>query len=194
MHFNLLIFALFFRWITAFTVQEDAADGFYIAYYDANGNEIHVKDPDTDPEWIEGLDVSNPFPSVQQDQPISLLESIWCGCGISMDHGNCDAAVADLKNQLGGYAVIPGGMSWYSIRGGVVAFVCNRSPAGSQGVAYADRLTNSLSAITQACGWYIAGTQEIYERQGSDLDYGYMNWRDGLDFCHDAEGSPSHSC
>jgi hypothetical protein len=31
----------------------------------------------------------------------SVRGQIWCGCGYTMNPGNCDAAVQDLKNQMG---------------------------------------------------------------------------------------------
>ncbi|KAH8686632.1 hypothetical protein GQ44DRAFT_833252 [Phaeosphaeriaceae sp. PMI808] len=47
-------------------------------------------------------------------------------CGFDLSPSNTDAAVADLKVQLGdnGHWIDPG-LLYYSIRGGVVAFVCN---------------------------------------------------------------------
>jgi hypothetical protein len=97
-----------------------------------------------------------------------------------MNPGNTDAAVADLKNQLGGGktstgatssrhftnhacsllgAQVPARQSYYSIRGDVVAFACNRrdGPTTLSGRTYAV----SLESITRSCGLYIAGAQEL---------------------------------
>ena len=64
-------------------------------------------------------------------------------------------------------------MAYYSIRGKVVAFVCNRGNANW--TVFPQNLADSLSTITSRCGWYIAGAQQ----NGNDdkaLLLGYQRW------------------
>lgn len=129
----------------------------------------------------------------------------WCGCGFDMNHGNCDAAVADLIEQTGhGDGVSCNlGDSYYSIRGDVVAFACNNWPTSVDTSAdkfqWTDwQLTNSYATITKLCGWYVAGTNN-WDGGWWKIDFntpniGYMRWSEGLDFCYDATISPRGSC
>ena len=110
-----------------------------------------------------------------------------------MNHGDTDAAVNDLANQLQngiGAGGIGPGLAWYSIRGSAVAFVCNRGTR--QPTVLPSVVGNGNAAITSACGSYIAGTWRIDPEYY--IDYGYMVMEPGLDFCGHAEGSGSGSC
>lgn len=46
MHFIYLLFASIAAIAAAFTLPKNAADGFYVAYYNETGHEVHLKDPD----------------------------------------------------------------------------------------------------------------------------------------------------
>lgn len=123
----------------------------------------------------------------------------WCGCGIELNHGNCDAATWDLESQIGenGSTHTDTNFAYYSNRGDVVAFAC---PTGWhngdwQTLYSAAGARNAFADVTNSCGWYIAGTSTLYADDGLDRpDYGYMVYRAGLDFCHDARGSSRHDC
>ncbi|XEV07305.1 hypothetical protein FSHL1_012592 [Fusarium sambucinum] len=120
---------------------------------------------------------------------------MWCGCGLSMDHGNCDTAVDMLKAQFfnsdGGVGELT--QAWYSIWGDVVAFCC------ADGVfpVMASRYADYLGRITDQCGWYVPGTFSPSSIGLSSVDCGYINYSPGLDFCGNAEigrhmGDKSH--
>lgn len=100
-------------------------------------------------------------------------------------------------------------MAYYSIRGKVVAFVCNRGNANW--TVFPQNLADSLSTITSRCGWYIAGAQQ----NGNDdkaLLLGYQRWNGNVstisaddwelseltgrqdDFCGGARSSPANHC
>ena len=95
------------------------------------------------------------------------IVNAWCGCGHNLNPGDCDAAAADLKVQTDAF---PGGQgklglleSRYSIRGGVVAFVCANTVDDVSKSSHdfewdSSILTLSLGAITKLCGLYVAGT------------------------------------
>jgi hypothetical protein len=72
------------------------ANGVYKVVTHDDGTEVHTKIADVG---------SNAFSTSAVDEHDVLKRSsagqIWCGCGYNMNPGNCDAAVQELKNQLG---------------------------------------------------------------------------------------------
>ncbi|KUJ12362.1 uncharacterized protein LY89DRAFT_785739 [Mollisia scopiformis] len=114
----------------------------------------------------------------------------WCGCRNGMDHSTCDQANDDLRNQLGSGPNINGGQAYYSIKSPSVAFVCNKDQYSAQ--VFGGSVPTGSQHVTQACGLYVAGTWRIDGLPA--MDYRYMDWNNGLDFCAHAEGSGSHSC
>lgn len=205
----------------ALTIPEDASEGFFVAYYDADGQQVHVKNPTQD-EIADMATKAYPPPGTNTTSAETTSVEIskraqrtWCGCGFNrtyqqepqlqvkkrltsrrrltrnvlVDHGNCDTAVAGLKSQLGNGASIGGYLSYYVISGSVVAFACNSQWYGSSST---DSSTYAawLVEITDACGWYVAGTFNGW----GYLNSGYMNWYSGLDFCGAALGSSKSSC
>jgi hypothetical protein len=116
-------------------------------------------------------------------------DRVFCGCGFNMNKGDCDAAVANLKDQFGSGNTVPADLSWYAISGSVVAFMCNYGGEGPQWMSSAG-FAGALEFITQECGEYIAGSigdTGIYSN-------GYMRYSDGLNFCANALASPASSC
>ncbi|KAL7906652.1 hypothetical protein GGI35DRAFT_458572 [Trichoderma velutinum] len=111
-----------------------------------------------------------------------------------MNHGDCDAAVADLKDQVSrqGTLWLGGGLCWYSIRGGVVAFICNPNDRTNTNGFVADNVGLSTSIITGDCGWYTAGTHAwgYY----NSLLVGYEVYYPGVDFFGTAMSSSLESC
>ncbi|OAQ58719.1 hypothetical protein VFPPC_10945 [Pochonia chlamydosporia 170] len=111
----------------AISLLGNTTDGTYVVLIDESGNETHKR-------------ISDPLVSIEDAPPVydSLIEEeelhrrpivwhIWCGCGFTLDHGHCDAAVADLKSQIGEKTQYWwSAAAWYSIRGSVVAFACAR--------------------------------------------------------------------
>ncbi len=180
----------------AISLPDNITDGVFAVTTDDNGNEIH--------ERISGpivtLDNAPPPHRVDGSRDVStasrtVIFHTWCGCGIGLDHGQCDAAVADLKNQLGRNArEWWTATAWYSIRGGVVAFACN---PGSGRTWAADFLVGeTLEAVTKKCGWYIAGTglREVINSGDDEALIGYMRHHPGLDFCKASTSSPVNHC
>ncbi|KAK8078728.1 hypothetical protein PG994_002535 [Apiospora phragmitis] len=186
---------------TAFTFPQGQIDGNYRAYVDSNATEVHVN-----------LDTGAVYtiPAAQRAKPLleaaapvdkrqtdaggggDMPHNKWhCGCGFNLNHGDCDAAVADMEHQLGdGYpgAAIDEHMSYYSIRGSVVAFVC----AYSVGFGYhGSDFANAAAGITGRCGWYIAGTMTTAIEGGN---VGYMRYSPGLDFCRNADTAQATHC
>ncbi|EJT72318.1 hypothetical protein GGTG_09184 [Gaeumannomyces tritici R3-111a-1] len=183
---------------TAFKVPEGQANGVYRAYYNAEGKEVHepltadmlvMSEPEGETTILQAPTVA-PVTPRQAGNPLlsKRRDNIYCGCGFTLNPGDCDAVVDNLKAQLGGHTWISPRMSYYSIMDrSVVAFVCNlsgRSTLGISANAYADW----LGVITDECGRYIAGSEGT---PGSSA-LGYM--RVTGDFCGDALSSPSHHC
>ncbi|CZR55780.1 uncharacterized protein PAC_05668 [Phialocephala subalpina] len=78
---------------TAFTIPKGAADGFYLAYYDSAGNEVHELVTDMSP-FAANLTER----SISSSAKIGKPGQTWCGCRFGMDHGSCDRANDDLRN------------------------------------------------------------------------------------------------
>lgn len=212
-------------------VPHDLPDGTYKAYIDDQGREVHelVSLPENTIQakisnattWVTNEHkLEEIHASMVAARSLSSLEKrgktydsqdygfgdgvleIWCGCGYNLNHGDCDAAVSDLKRQTGGGQSIAMGLAFYSIRGGVVAFSCATWPDSSD--TYGDpfewdveEITLSLAAITKLCGWYVAGTANYMDWGATDWNsplIGYMQYYNGLDFCYAANGAAAGRC
>lgn len=133
---------------------------------------------------------ASPLPSPSLTPRYVWPGEIFCGCGYNLDPPSCDAAVADLRSQLGSYSTIY--QAYYSIRGPVVAFVCNLNPGFF--VTDSDDYGGYIAVVTQQCGRYVAGTYFAFDEGEYGADVGYMQYFAGLDFCGAAEGSSQNSC
>ena len=208
MHFlQTIIIALMATSATAFTLPGGLEDGLYRAYYDKEGREVH--------EPVGNVTTTAPtrrhkarrseasaLDSLEKRQ-LGATYDVYCGCGYGLDHGDCDAAVSDLSNQFGGYdgypcATILEGMSYYSIRGSVVAFGCNTGTAGDIGIC-GNEYGEVLQVVTVQCGAYTAGTFAYLTSYNVPLpepyiNLGYMQYYAGLDFCGNADLSPVSYC
>ncbi|KAH7040912.1 uncharacterized protein B0I36DRAFT_358142 [Microdochium trichocladiopsis] len=185
-----------------FKLPANLTDGFYAAYFNETGHEVHelIRGPATPEEiarYYEAV-ASDPQPEAQLEARQNPGATYWCGCGLSMHHGDCDAAVEDLKvqsdNCYGSWDcdnLIRPGLAWYSIRGSVVAFECNLNwllvPASRR-----DGQTDIFQKITNKCGWYVPGTWA--NNNGLTPFIGYMNYRANLDFCTDSISSNRPFC
>lgn len=185
--------------VSAFRLPGNLEDGRYGVYVDEHGQEVHMR------LTSEGSSVVHVARHAEADHQ-SIIENplekrsevgIWCGCGIELNHGDCDAAVNALSDEL---ATNPGTdpfLSHYLIRGSVVAFLCADccGPVSIQVQPW--ELHDALARVTQDCGWYIAGTYRMFKSYEQTLDWaslGYMRYFEGLDFCGAALGSSQHSC
>ncbi|RFN51332.1 hypothetical protein FIE12Z_4386 [Fusarium flagelliforme] len=203
MHFARILASLaLISHTSAFRVPAGTTDGFYKVYLNAQGEEIHervsdVKDHATSraPAIAEAKVPGET--ALDKRQNGERYYSTHCGCGIELNHTNCDDAVQDLKNQM--YDILwylPAETAFYSIRDDVVAFSCNITP-DSWYAQSAEFVTEILGWVTNECGWYIAGTGSFFTRQGgffSTTYIGYMVWRNGVDFCHDSIRSDRSQC
>ncbi|UNI15411.1 hypothetical protein JDV02_001946 [Purpureocillium takamizusanense] len=184
----------------AAVIPTNTTDGVYVVTEDEFGNEIHKR-------------ISNPIHSVSEARSL-LAESEkqlygrddwlanentpeyskYCGCGFTLPTGDTDAAVADIKIQMGSGKWFKN-KAVYAIRGITVAFVCNRSD-DRQAWASSGHITKLLARVSKACGSYVPGT--CHQNQGNDgtttANIGYMRWYSGLDFCDKAQGSDQHGC
>lgn len=203
----------------AATLAPDLPDGVFQSYTDEQGVEHHVQihggsdgSHFTPLSWTYNPASPNAtFSSVQHplfhnaDNGINLekrscsiddgaAQNTYCGCGFTVDHGDCDAAVANLKAQVGNGVYVQPQLSYYAIRGSVVAFICNYSD--SQSPVTVGLITTAAGHITNRCGEYIAGTYAslIAPHDLAGYNIGYMRYSSGLNFCEDATGSTSNCC
>ncbi|KZM18905.1 uncharacterized protein EKO05_0010399 [Ascochyta rabiei] len=177
---------------SAWKIPQGTEDGVYKVDTLEDGSTVHTK-------IVDAADIDRSQPEVQgislvPDETSSLQkrgnDQVWCGCGYNMVSGDCDAAVADLKTQLRPSTINPG-QAYYSIRGKVVAFACNRG--NRNWTVFPQNLGDSLADITNKCGWYIAGAKQT----GNDdqaLLLGYQRWNGNDDFCGGARSSSQNHC
>jgi hypothetical protein len=200
MHFlKAALAAVFATGAAAFTLPADLQNGVYRGYYDKDGREVHELVQAFEPGTVTLRRGTTDSKETSLDKRIPNPNTFYsCGCGFELDHGNCDNAVVGLKNYLnqnadpnfssGCYDLVPYSTT-YTYVNDVVVFLCNG--AQDYGVCSND-VTNSLAAITNNCGWYIAGTEAAEawypELDGSltvDPPYftGYMQYSPGLNWC-----------
>jgi hypothetical protein len=174
---------------TAFTVPNDRADGFYSAAYDANGQEVHTlitlaisrrEAPSAAADVFERL-------VVRDGKIAKRAAESRCKCDSKLDQGNTRDAVADLRTQVGNGVYINPTLFYYSIRGNVIAFVCN-GDGSSQLKVWTDIINQSAAQITQSCGQYVTGSV------GGPSAYtvGYM--ASGGSFCDSQLSLPVDHC
>jgi hypothetical protein len=192
MRFSSLLVLLPATLAASYVIPQGTPNGVYRTYLDESGKEVHERIGD-------GVPLSAATPLHDLLTPASSMEkrggpwSVAYGCGIGLDHGNTDAAVQDLKNQVGPDNRNQKDINFYSIRGDVVAFSCLDHAWWT--MTEASYLTNSFSTITSRCGWYIAGTAEQNPDQAAEpAIVGYMRYTNGLDFCRNAFNSNQQSC
>ena len=184
---------------SSFILPNGAANGLYRAYYNDAGEEVH------EPIDLGSFEnaatsslpvVSNAPRSKRQEPQVKRNVETWCGCGIQMNVGDTNVANQRLASQAQSGSRIPimPGTSVYSIQNTAVAFACSIGP--KYAFIDANVVSDYAWQITQACGWWVAGTarQNTYNPGAQVLDYGYMNYWSGLNFCGNAEESQAHSC
>ncbi|KAF4336658.1 hypothetical protein FBEOM_9477 [Fusarium beomiforme] len=157
-----------------FTMPENLPNGVYRVHVNSQGLEVY------DGLTVDHTTTVTPGVSSRQLKARQWKDEggwdrddpeMYCGCGLSMNHGNCDTAVDMLKAQFersdGGVGEVT--QAWYSIWGDVVAFCCTDTSYPMTSSNYA----NILAHITDSCG--------------CSIGCGYMNYSPGLDFCANAE-------
>ncbi|RBR20151.1 uncharacterized protein FIESC28_05430 [Fusarium coffeatum] len=99
MHFtNFLVGSVLCYLVTAFKVPKGTTDGFYKVHLNANGQEIHERVSSlADEATPAGVSIAKRALKEKRE----WRWNTWCGCGIELNHDNCDDAVQDLKDQMG---------------------------------------------------------------------------------------------
>lgn len=171
---------------TAFKIPDGAADGVYAASYsDGDGSEVY--------EYLQDLGgiSSRTSPMISRYEhlvPSTLTkrDRAWCGCGIGMDHYDCDAATHCLESFLGSGHIIDPFKALACKYGSVVAFMCEHQDEIRR--LTSGDATYSFQVVTQKCGLYIAGTAQL----AGGLTGGYM--RNSDDYCFHDTDSGAGSC
>lgn len=172
--------------------DSNAVDGDYIAYYNSTGHEVHERV--TSPEdLLAERDFADPAGLERRWH--NIRPGYFCGCANRMKTADYEGAISALKAQFDDRTrsiIVRQGMSAYSIRKSVVAFLCNpRRGAGDapSSTGHMVEFDIIMNHIQEQCGYLVPGTWS-----GSfptTLAWGYMNWVKGLDFCENSdEGTP----
>src|SRR3954451_17902131 len=107
---SILIFLGVSLLTNSYTIPDGFGDGVYGVHINGLGEEIHERLRDL---LTEGS-FAHPFSEIEaRDIDPARGHHIYCGCGINLNHGNCDAAVAALKGQLNKNTLVYN--AWYSI-------------------------------------------------------------------------------
>lgn len=94
---TLLLLSSFLLGAQAFTIPVDTPEGTYAVRRNIDGTYEHIQLARAPVAEID-LEVRNV--TIEARSPTT-----YCGCGQGMNHGDCDAAVADLENQAGTWGI-----------------------------------------------------------------------------------------
>ncbi|KAK3693250.1 hypothetical protein B0T22DRAFT_449284 [Podospora appendiculata] len=191
--------------ISAFSLHsKNITNGIFKAYHDKTGNEVHeiltLDGINKDAQAAVASGVAVATRSLDKNPHVARFDTArrsWCGCGLNMDHSDCDNAVELLKRQIrahNGQIFVPIGQAYYSIYGNVVAFVC--SPGSNSAITgiTESSFTWALGFLTDHCGRYVPGTYiEGAINVAGELE-GYMEVNGGVDFCAKSTSSSSWNC
>ena len=199
---SLLLTTALIALVTGTTLPPDLPDGVYSSHIDEHGVEHHVQLSGSssssgfhplswthDPANTNMSSTPAPF-DVSADTlekrncaaDPSTAGQMYCGCPYELDHPSCDAAVADLKAQVGNGVLITAGQAYYSIRGISIAYACSYTQYGApRSLVTATQISTGLAHITNRCGLYITGTYASkYDNNPAGFDVGYMRNYAGL--------------
>ncbi|PVH84823.1 hypothetical protein DL98DRAFT_512221 [Cadophora sp. DSE1049] len=179
----------------AFTVPLGQPEGTYVVFVNETGQEEHVPIANYGIEHIARVEALESRKPVEEfDAAPSRIQKrfqTWCGCGQNMNHAATDAAVQDLKDHT---ALIGPGASAYNYKGtNTVAFVCNHCASGSAR-ASVKNIADAAGAITNKCGWYVAGTNSGVSNNCFTI--GYMNHVPNVDvwWCSRDRSGTTNAC
>lgn len=172
----------------SFRFTPSMPDGVYSVYTAANGTEVHdLIVPDNSTTDASGNPISIPS-QARALHALSARSIIACSCGVGLDHDDTDKAYSNIQKTVSKGKTVPSGGSLSSKKGSAVVFFCNYN--SSDTTARKEEAISGASAITGACGSYIAGT--ICLDGHPHLEYWYMG--NGDDFCAHAENSDKRHC
>lgn len=169
-------------------------DGIYSVFINDAGKQVYeiIAEPNTNYTDGHTPALLESFPEKAELMSRSTGHC-FCGCGINLHHGDTDAAVADLTDQVARAGTLKTTGCWYSIRGSVVAFICNQwGNVENTNDFWAEHVGSSLAVVTADCGWYVAGTYSW--GYILTLNVGYMVYYPGQDFGANAMGSDRWDC
>lgn len=99
--------------ILAFTIPEGQANGVYHVSYE-NGKEVHTFVRENDFNNATSATIAQPANSAKFRH--AKRDGYSCG-GDALDHGNTDAANAEVDNECGNGNWIGTGLDFYSVQG-----------------------------------------------------------------------------
>ena len=104
---NIAVVLTFAASVLAWRIPEGTEDGVYKVETLEDGSTVHTKVIDaadidrTSPEYAALNNLVPTEPSLDTSlEKRGKNGGVWCGCGYNLIHGDCDAAVADLKSQM----------------------------------------------------------------------------------------------
>jgi hypothetical protein len=104
---NIAVALTFAASVLAWRIPEGTEDGVYKVETLEDGSTVHTKVIDaadidrTSPEYAALNDLVPTETSLDTSlEKRGTNGGVWCGCGFDLIHGDCDAAVADLKSQM----------------------------------------------------------------------------------------------
>lgn len=198
--------------ISSFRIPANTKDGVYKAYYDENGNEVHVPltteilSNDTLAVFAADLAVL-PSPAVgrSHNAPAEVYRRSFCECNENLDHSDADAATQRLRDQMqraGGTVYVPIGEGIYGTVSGITAFICTPERNSAVTPVSVGDYDYALRFITEHCGRYVPGMYIHGDMNGEDMnqhaaaeDLGYKNNKYGdIWVCEHAEDPESENC
>lgn len=180
---------------SSFTLREGLPDGFYRAYYNDAGEEVHELVSASALNTTSSLLALPKREDSRSERHTIATRSetplgYWCGCDNPMNAYDTNMANAGMDNLVASYPLIQPGEGFFIIHNTAAAFVCNVDDKSSN--IPTDVVTTWSQTVTNYCGLFYAGTVRI--QWTAALDYGYMNYEPGLDFCDQAESSQDAIC
>ncbi|KFY08573.1 hypothetical protein V492_06112 [Pseudogymnoascus sp. VKM F-4246] len=182
MHFTALI--LLAASAAAFTIPIGQPDGTYQVFTAPDGTETHtlIKAHVDTRNTVPGkFDMAHKrtiaaVPAV----PAAAGSSVNCG-GYPLPHQETDDANNAVDEFCGGGRSVGKHNDFYSLKGCTVAYFCNYDN-GPQS-CYASERQSTSRTITDFCGWYNAGWNNV-QTTGRNVQYGYENnCNQGWNFC-----------
>ncbi|UNI21632.1 hypothetical protein JDV02_007608 [Purpureocillium takamizusanense] len=183
--------------VGAITLPQEYVEGTYTVTYDDAGNEVHTRIAGPiAPRGQDGGTVADAATRGVAEQSTNGYYA-FCFCSHKLNAGDTDAAVADLKSQFPQDKHYDGSPNYYSIRGSVVAYACNVKGKIFVQNATPLLITQMLDKVSNQCGRYVGGWGMFTEGPLQDpwpAHFGYMNYKEGLNFCREGTNILQSHC